>query len=142
MVNKKRLLLSVLAILVLVSALMPMAALAEGRKKDAASRTFSRTFVVPANAEKATRFNLGRLLMVVPAGALPEGGEITVSGEIWSDGKFVIDFTPDYVFEVPVLVKFGNAKVVYWHDGDNLVPIKTRGGWVKLEHFSRYSGWH
>ncbi len=104
-------------------------------------------FVPPAATETYT-LTVGRVSVSIPPGAMPEGGRILLQVRN-KDGWFQAKFSPDREFQVPVIMDFGEAEVVYYHEGREIVPIVTEDldgdgavGEIASMHFSRYSGFY
>jgi len=100
--------------------------------------------LVPADATVPYTLTVGEISITIPVGAMPDGGPISLFVTSSPDGWFMAEFLPDRQFVTPVLMDFGSVQgeTVYYHDGDNLVPLRTQGGKLWSPHFSRYSGWH
>lgn len=141
--HTRRDLVTILSVALLLGVLaMPFVASAAG-----ASRSI-RFMRVPANAGEDYTLTVGEVSVTVPAGALPKGGPVIIHLTTDVDGQFRAAFLPEGEFARPVLIKFGSAEVVYYHDRNTLQPIYTSDvdgdgqlGEVWQDHFSRYSGW-
>ncbi len=154
MAKSRGMLFSVIAILIVLSSfLLPMSVLAKGHGDKPSWEVGETTIEVPWDAKRPYRAQVGKIKVVFEPGTLPEleGQEAyTFTLRVQeSVGGFIADLEiePAAAFNKPVAVKFGSAKVVYYCDaaicelgeGD---ALNTRGGWVELDHFSRYSGWY
>jgi hypothetical protein len=157
MTKHRQILLRVLTLLLVLSALfLPMTALAQGNgRRPNTDRTIEVTVRIPWDANRPYPVSAGRILVMFFPGSLPQpedGGThytFTLSATERPDRGFIADLALDPPvdrFLRPVPVKFGAAKEVYYCKTDDCAvlsdPIPTRGGWVRLEHFSRYSGWY
>lgn len=133
----------------ILSAALLIAVLALPMAASAARYTRSIGFMwVPRNTSQDYTLTVGQVSVMIPAGALPQGGPVLLHVIADSEGRFRADFLPNYTFARPVLMKFGTAPIIYYHDGHTLVPIQTSDidgdgeiGEVWMGHFSRYSGW-
>ena len=141
----KQRLLALLTVLLIASALLlPMTAFADQDKWYQANGHM----IVPAGATESYSLSVGSVKIVVPPGALPDGGPVVLRVR-WNDnGDFIADFKPDRVFAAPVMMDFGSGNVVYYHSSSGLVPIQTQDldgdgepGELYCNHFSRFSGW-
>lgn len=137
MVHNRRLLVSVLAImLVLVTLALPMTASAGGAFQGYGS------MYVPAGTTQSHTLIVGRVSVTIPPGAMPEGGYVSLSVLETPSGRFKADFLPDREFAVPVIMDYDTAPWVEFQakkGGPQL--IWTTDGKVESTHFSRYSGW-
>jgi len=157
MMRNKRLLWIVLSFVLILSAFaLPMTASADRRSyRSEAWRSASTTIRVPWDARRPYQATVGNVRVVFRPGCLPEPSNGAKAYKFTltlkeTNSEFVADLDlepPVDRFLKPVPVKFGTAKVVYYCGEAECAPgegqaIPTRGGWVGLEHFSRYSGWY
>ena len=144
--TRQRLLILLTVLLIVSALLLPMTAFAgkdKGRWRSARGR-----MRVPAGATESYRLRVGPVKIVVPPGALPDGGPVVLRVRWNSKGDFIADFKPDHVFAAPVMMDFGSGDVVYYHSRGGLVPIRTEDldgdgapGEIHCNHFPRFSGW-
>jgi hypothetical protein len=126
--------------------LLPMTALAESGKGKWYNDVGN--MMVPAGATEAYTLSVGPVRLVVPPGALPEGGPVVLRVK-WTDaGQFEANFSPEREFAAPVMMDFGTVEVVYWESSAGTVAIQTDDldgdgvvGEIYSDHFSRFSGW-
>ena len=136
MTRNRRLLLSMMAIMLIVATLaLPMTALA-GR----ATRQQGFMFVPPFT-QKSHTLTVGRISVTVPPRAMPWGGFVFLRVVETPSGYFVADFLPDRDFAVPVIMDYDTAPWVDYHSKRGPVRIWTVNGKIESWHFSRYSGW-
>ncbi|OGO05340.1 MAG: hypothetical protein A2Y60_04110 [Chloroflexi bacterium RBG_13_54_9] len=141
--NRKRTFVSILLVLLVVSALvLPMTASAGRFTRE---QGFMR---VPRGATEAYTLTVGEVSVTIPPGALPKGGPVILIVTTGPRGQFLANFGPSYRFQAPVMMEFGDAEVVYYHYGNAQIPLYTGdldgdgdSGEIESEHFSRYSGW-
>ena len=159
MTKQRQILLRVLTLLLVLSALfLPMTALAQGNgRRPNTERTIEVTVDIPWDANRVYPVSAGKVQVMFFPGSLPplEAGEVysfRLRVTETSDRGFIADLVlnqPGIEFQHPVRVKFGTAGEVFFCDQEDGgceigqgYRIPTRGGWVMLEHFSRYSGWY
>ena len=156
MAKQRQILLRVLTLLLVLSALfLPMTALAQGNGRcPNTDSTIVVTVDIPWDANRVYPVSAGSVQVMFFPGSLPalDNGEpysFTLSVTERPDGAFIAKLAldpPVQEFLRPVPVKFGTAREVYYCETDDCMvlsaPIPTLGGWVRLEHFSRYSGWY
>jgi hypothetical protein len=156
MTKQRQIMLRVFTLLLVLSALcLPMTALAQGNgRRPNTDSTIEVTVDIPWDANRVYPVSAGRVRVMffprsLPALAAGETYTFTLSVTETPDRGFIADLALDPPvdrFLRPVPVKFGTAGKVYYCETDDCAllsdPIPTFGGWVKLEHFSRYSGWY
>lgn len=144
--TKQRLFILLTVLLVVSALLVPMTTFADqgwGNWYKANGQ-----MLIPAGATASYSLSVGPVKIVVPPGALPDGGPVILRVRWNSNGDFIADFLPDHVFAAPVMMDFGSGDVVYYHSRSGLVPIRTQDldgdgapGEIHCNHFSRFSGW-
>jgi hypothetical protein len=136
---------ALLAILLVAAALVAPQGVAAGRplrvERESASMYVPRNLRAPMTVEALD------VSVTVYPGCMPRGGRIILHVSRDRTGKVVADFLPDQTFDKPVLIDFGEAKVVVWESPKGDIKIRTAdvdgdgdGGEFWSDHFSRYSG--
>jgi len=143
MTNRRRLFVSILSIIVVVSALaLPFGASA------AKWLQLKGKMMVPRNATEPSELRVGEFGVVIYPESMPKGGPIMLHARVAPDGAFVVQFHPERDFDAPVMMDFGTcAEVVYEgpQGNETIVTQDLDGdgevGEIWSDHFSRYSGW-
>ncbi|MHB0859272.1 MAG: hypothetical protein ACYC5M_17110 [Anaerolineae bacterium] len=146
MTKHRRLIVSALSLVLIVSTLLLPAVVSAGPAAHAKDSVF-----VPADQQQPLSIEAGGFTLTVYPGALPEGGLVKM--HVWTaeDGSFRLNLIPDQGFAAPetVMLDFGSEiDAFFYHDGPDrieLVPADLNSDGIAaevwLEHFSRYSGW-
>ena len=139
MARNRRISLVIVSLLLLVAALaMPMTASAGPPRVE---RDSAKVFVQP---DEGATLEAGGIVVTIPEGAMPEGGQVVMHVR-WIDGVwFRLDLLPHRQFDEFVKIDFGpfGAAEIYFDGPGGLVRIYPVGGVYETDHFSRYSGWY
>lgn len=145
MLRKTKGLTVLLATLMVAVALVAPQGVAAGRPSRVERESAS--MYVPRNLRAPMTLEALDVSVTVYPGCMPRGGRIILHVSRNRNGEVVADFLPEQSFSRPVLIDFGDARVVVWESSKGDVTIRTAdvdrdgdGGEFYSDHFSRYSG--
>jgi len=104
---------------------------------------------LPANITEPVTLQVMDVSVTIPVGAMPKGGPVILKVTKTPDGGIQADFHPERQFNKPVIIKIGDAPIVYYIAKGKTTAIETsdldgdgKVGEFYSTHFSRYSGFY